>query len=115
MIAPQQMEFASVAFPKDRTVLYVAEVAHALSITEQHVSDLIEEGKLQAIDISGGAACAEAFVAELARRLKTDVETVRGALAATRAQTNRSRRYWRIPIEAYKAFVKENHSFHLAS
>jgi hypothetical protein len=42
---PQQLEFASFAFPKDRTVLYVAEVAMKLRVTEQHVLDLIEEGQ----------------------------------------------------------------------
>jgi hypothetical protein len=51
---PQQPEFPSFAFPKDRTVLYVTEVAMKLRETEQHVLDLIEEGKLQAINIGGG-------------------------------------------------------------
>lgn len=51
--APQQMEFPSLAFPKDRTVLYVGEVALKLRVTEQHVLDLIDEGKLRAINIAG--------------------------------------------------------------
>jgi excisionase family DNA binding protein len=41
-------------FPKDRTVLCVAEVAMKMRVTEQHVLDLIEEGKIQAINIGGG-------------------------------------------------------------
>jgi hypothetical protein len=40
--------------------------------------DLIEEGKLQAINIGGGG-----------------------------------RNFWRIPVEAYKAFLCANHGFHL--
>jgi len=46
--------------------------------TEQHVLDLIEEGKLQAINIGGGG-----------------------------------RYFWRISVEAYKAFPSANHSFRL--
>ena len=49
-----------------------------LRVTEQHELDLIEEGKLQAINIGGGG-----------------------------------RNFWRIPVEAYKAFLNANHSFRL--
>jgi len=44
-----QSEFAG------RSVLYVSEVAKRLEVTEQHILNLIEEGKLQAIDIGGGS------------------------------------------------------------
>lgn len=47
------MDFASLAFAKDRQVLYVFEVAQKLRCTQQHVLDLIEEGKLQAVNIAG--------------------------------------------------------------
>lgn len=36
-----------------RTVLYVHEVAEALACTIQHVIDLIDEGRLRAINIAG--------------------------------------------------------------
>ena len=75
---PQQLEFPSLAFPKDRTVLYVAEVAMKLRVTEQHVLDLIEEGKLQAINVGGN-----------------------------------DRKFWRIPVEAYEAFLERRHSFNV--
>ena len=65
---PQQLEFPSLAFPKDRTVLYVAEVAMKLRVTEQHVLDLIEEGKLQAINIGGGGGISGAFRSKHIRR-----------------------------------------------
>ena len=42
------------AFP-GRSVLYVREVAEKLRVTEQHVLDLIEEGKLRALNIGGGS------------------------------------------------------------
>ena len=48
-----QLEFPSLAFPKDRTVLYVGEVAMKLRTTEQRVLDLIEEGQLQAVNVGG--------------------------------------------------------------
>ena len=74
--ADDQLEFASIAFPADRKVLRVAEVAASLDISEEHVLDLIDEGKLQAVNIGG-----------------------------------HERRYWRIPIEAYQAFIAAGHSF----
>ena len=75
---PQQLEFPSLAFPKDRTVLYVAEVAMKLRGTEQHVLDLIEEGQLQAVNVGGN-----------------------------------DRKFWRIPVEAYDAFLDRRHSFNV--
>jgi excisionase family DNA binding protein len=44
-------------FGKERRVLTVAEVADKLRITEQHVIDLIEEGKIQGVNIGGAARC----------------------------------------------------------
>jgi excisionase family DNA binding protein len=52
-ITPQQVDFTELLFP-GRTVLYVAEVASRLKVTEQHVCDLIEEGQLHAINLGGG-------------------------------------------------------------
>jgi excisionase family DNA binding protein len=53
MTEPQQMSFGSLLFP-GRTVLYVSEVAEKLNVTEQHVLNLIEEGKLLAVNIGIG-------------------------------------------------------------
>ncbi len=50
----EQLSFDSIMFPKERKVLNVSEVAARLDVTDQHVHDLIEEGKLQAIDVGGG-------------------------------------------------------------
>ncbi len=44
---------APLLFP-GRSVLYVYEVAEKLRITKEHVSSLIEEGRLEAIDVGGG-------------------------------------------------------------
>jgi hypothetical protein len=51
---PEQMEFPSLAFDVDRQVLYPFEVARKLRCTTNHVFDLIEEGKMRAINIAGG-------------------------------------------------------------
>jgi excisionase family DNA binding protein len=51
--AADQLEFPSIAFPPDRRMLTVAEVAERLRVTDQHVLDLIDEGQLQAINIGG--------------------------------------------------------------
>jgi excisionase family DNA binding protein len=53
-ITPEQMDFNAVLFA-GRKVLYVSEVAERLEIGEQSVRDLIEEGKLHAIDVGGGS------------------------------------------------------------
>lgn len=52
-LAHEQMDFNALLFP-GRKVLYVAEVAERLEVTERHVRDLIDEGKLGAINIGGG-------------------------------------------------------------
>jgi len=78
MTHTDQLAFDSIMFPRDRRVLMVAEVANLLRITEQHVIDLIEEGKLRAINTGGG-----------------------------------SRHYWRIPREAYEAFITQRDSINV--
>lgn len=52
-IEPEQMDFNALLFPGRKT-LYVAEVAERLSMDDQQVRDLIDEGKIHAIDIGGG-------------------------------------------------------------
>ena len=49
-------DFPSLRFPKDRTVLYVFEIAARLNVTEQHVIDLIDEGRLRAVNVGGTGA-----------------------------------------------------------
>lgn len=61
MDAPQQLDFPSLKFDPSRTVLYVFEVAQKLRVTEQHVVDLIEEGKLRAVNIGGEHASGRKF------------------------------------------------------
>lgn len=51
----------------------MAEVADRLAVSEGHIIDLIDEGKLRAIDMGG--------------------------------QHEGGRRLWRIPVEAYEAFL----------
>jgi excisionase family DNA binding protein len=40
---------------KTRAVLLIAECANKLGVTDQHILNLIEEGKLSAIDVGGGS------------------------------------------------------------
>lgn len=75
---PDQLSFNSIMFPKDRRVLMVAEVADLLRVTDQHVLDLIDEGKLRAINLGG-----------------------------------ETRRYWRIPREAYEEFIAKRDSHNI--
>jgi hypothetical protein len=65
-----------------RTVLYVREVAATLHITEQHVANLISEGRLRAVNIRNGV----------------------------KTRRSNSRDYWRIPVSAWDAYILENAS-----
>lgn len=76
--AHEQVEFESIAFPADRKVLLVAEVAARLRMSKEQVIDLIDGGHLQAVNIGDGG-----------------------------------RRYWRVPVEGYKKFVANRHSFNV--
>jgi hypothetical protein len=73
---PEQTHFDSLMFPPDRRVLMPAEIAARLKCDVRHVYDLITEGKLQAVNISG-------------------------------ANNLTDRRCLRVPVEAWKTFVKE--------
>ena len=48
----EQVTFDGLLFP-GRRVLYVGEVAERLRVTIQHVIDLIDEGKLNAVNMGG--------------------------------------------------------------
>lgn len=54
--APQQLDFGNLLFDRKRTVLYVDEIADKLDCSKQHVLNLIESGKLGAINIGNEAA-----------------------------------------------------------
>jgi hypothetical protein len=74
----------SVIFP-GRISLYLWEVAEVFPCHVNHVRDLIEEGKLGAIDISGNK-----------------VAIGRHCAAA--------RRFWRVPVSEYEKFIQDNRS-----
>lgn len=46
--------YASLQFPPNKKVLRVSEIAEKLDVSEQHVLDLIDAGKLRAFDVSSG-------------------------------------------------------------
>jgi hypothetical protein len=71
-----------VLFP-GRSTLKVAEVAAALRCDDQHIFNLVEEGRLTAVDIRNG-----------------DVTTAKKLPKGSR------RRWLRIPVSAYDAFLR---------
>ncbi len=96
----------------------VGEVAQKWEVSDRHVIDLIEEGKLVAFDIAGRHEYVRvpmAAIDDLARRLGTTRDAVLGSIAAKRPQLNgSSRAFYRIPVvEGFKAFMSENHSLAL--
>jgi hypothetical protein len=116
MIAPQQLEFPSLAFPKDRTVLTVSEVAERFECTAQHIIDLLEEGRLAGFDIAGRqdfirvAAAAIDAIVKRSQRGPLSREELLQILRDTKPQRRTTRAHWRIPVEGYNGFLRENHS-----
>lgn len=53
---PQQLDFGNLLFDRKRTVLYLDEIAEKLDCSKQHVINLIDEGKLGAINIGTSTA-----------------------------------------------------------
>ena len=118
MLPAQQHDFPSLAFAKDRTVLTVGEVATRWEVSDRHVIDLIEEGKLVAFDIAGRHDYVRVPMAALeilSRKAGMSVEQARGIIAANRPQLSGSgRAFYRVPVkEGFEAFMKENHSLSL--
>ena len=113
-IPPQQLDFPSLAFPKDRSVLTVGEVAAKWNVSDRHVVDLIEEGKLVAFDIAGRRDYVRApmtAIDEIAKRTGLKSETLLEIIRGARPTLRRSPSFYRIPVlEGFTAFMKENHS-----
>lgn len=82
-IPPQQEFFPSLMFPKERQVLRPHEVAAVLRVDVRHVYDLVEEGKLRAINIAG-------------------------AKQADGGANKTDRRFLRIPVESWQKYLAEN-------
>jgi len=112
--APEQLDFLSIAFPKDRKVLVVAEVALRWGISEQHVIDLLEEGKLQGFDITGDRSefmrIPAAAVDAIANKFGVPREFIIKIIDSTAPQRKTTRANWRVPVEGYNAFLQENRS-----
>ena len=117
-IPPQQMDFPSLGWPKDRTILMVGEVAQKLRITDQHVIDLIVEGKLAAVDIAGRQNYVRVpmdAIDDLARALGISRDTLLARIHAHKPQIGTGRAFWRIPVvEGFVAFIRENNSLVVA-
>jgi hypothetical protein len=111
---PEQLEFASLAFPKDRKVLMAGEVALRWGVSDQHVLDLLEAGQLHGFDISGNRKefirIPAAAVDAIAARFGVPREFIQKIIDSTPAQRKTTRANWRIPVEGYDAFIQENRS-----
>ena len=114
MIAPQQLDFASIAFPKDRTVLTVQEVAALWKVSDRHIVDLIEEGKLAAFDISGRRDYVRlpmTAIVDISKLTGQPVDTLLEIIRKAKPATRKSPAFYRIPVEGYAGYIRENHSF----
>ena len=118
IIPPQQMDFPSLAFPKDRSVLTVGEVAARWEVSDRHVVDLIEEGKLVAFDIAGRQDYVRVpmdAIHDIARRMGMKPETLLETIRSARPKIGGGRAFYRVPVvEGYTAFMRENNSLAVA-
>lgn len=112
-IGAQQLEFASIAFPADRTVLYVAEVADRWRTSDQHIIDLLEEGSLAGFDIASRheyLSVPITAIDELAVLFKVKKEVILATINKAKPSRRVGRAYWRVLKEGYDAFIIRNHS-----
>ena len=74
-----------------RTVVHVREAAQALLVTQQHVLNLITDGRLHAIDVSNPVSARGA-----------------GKRSGLRKSGRLARQSWRIPVSAWDNYIREN-------
>lgn len=102
--------------PKGRFVLNVAEVAAAWHVTQTHITNLIEEGQLSAIDVAGNLEShpvPKAALNQLAVRLKVTPEQLWEFIRTFESVGPKKRHLWRVPVESYTAFMEKRHSLNL--
>lgn len=103
------------ALPKDRAVLTITECARLWNVTSRHVTGLIEEGELVAIDVSGRrnrVSIPSSALSKLATRAGVTLEQLLEYIqAVTPAASTGNRALWRVPIvEGYGAFMQKRQS-----
>ena len=103
--------FPSLAFPADRRVLTVKEVAQRFGCSEQHVIDLLEEGLIDGFDITAphdSVRVPRVWLEQLARRLGLPLKSLQDEVAALRQAHRSERAHWRIPVEGYQGYLERN-------
>lgn len=118
MLNVPQPDIPSASWPSDRKFLTVREVAAQWRVTDRHVVNLIEEGRLVAFDIAGRndyVRVPMTAVEEISRHMKVPSAAVLTIINAAKPQIVGSRRaFWRVPVaEGVTAFMRENHSLNL--
>lgn len=118
LIKNPSLNMPSTDFPSDRKVVTVTEVAARWEVSNRHVIDLIEEGKLMAFDIAGRQdymRVPKAAIATMAKRFNCPEAAILKIIAESKPRLVTSRRaFYRIPIiEGFQAFMHENHSLNL--
>jgi excisionase family DNA binding protein len=98
--------------------LTVDEIASKWRVSNRHVVNLIEEGKLVAFDIAGRHEYVRvpmAAIIDIASKLNVPPETLLGSIRAAKPQSSGGRAFYRIPVvEGFIGFMAENHSLALA-
>ena len=111
---PAPFIFPSLAFPPDRRLLRVNEVAERLRCSVEHVLNLLEEGKLAGVDIAGRYeyVCVPSVALDaLAARCQLPREELLRIIEQAKPVPRRARKHWRILArEGFEKFLHENRS-----
>jgi hypothetical protein len=105
-------KFPSLSPSGSRLVMTVSETAHAWRVSDQHIIDLLDEGKLNGFNISGRYDYLRVPVKaihEIASLSGVPVDQVLRVIGQVKSLPNKHRAHWRIPIiEGYSAFIQDN-------
>lgn len=107
----------SLAFPPGRQTVMVREIAAKWRVSEQHVINLIESGRLAAVDVAGKfefVRVPKDAIAALAKLAKTSPEKVLEVIQQTPQRPVKGKRSsYRVPVvEGYETFIQENSTGH---
>ncbi|MDB6124750.1 MAG: hypothetical protein JWQ71_3743 [Pedosphaera sp.] len=99
--------------PDTRQLLYVQEVAGRLCVTDKHVGDLVEEGEFEVLNVGGlGFGWVQVppeFFTAVSKASgiseKKLLQMLRRAREKSKALNPPRRRFWRVTVQSYRAFL----------
>lgn len=94
-------------------MLKPAELAPLLRISERHILDLLEEGKMIGIDAAGRHEFIRLPICvldHLAKVTGVKKEVLLAVIQAHKPTQRTSKSLWRVPVEGWRRYLQENSS-----